>query len=164
MDSKVGQDAINHLIGEAIKLLSENGAPAGLLGVFASEYPKKVSAILGAPAKQDATPDLEQAVLAAMKKFVAEGELVPAGLAAERGTERVYVMVAGQRTSVSVKKPILAKLTEQLGSEASAKKKIREIALGAPEETAAGSRSDWIERQVSAFLMVSRIQPTGPAH
>jgi len=154
---------IDTLIGEALKLLAEKEAPAHVLGAFAAEYPQKVRAVLGAAPGLDEPLDLEQAILSAMKRFVEEGHLQPAGIGQERGIERTYVQIGGQRTSISVRKPVMDRLAGHMGSASAARKKVREIASQAPANVP-GTRSEWVERQIGAWLALQAKPPNQIAH
>ena len=161
MSAPVDPKTVHALVGEALTLLAKDGASAEQVGSFALAYPERVFAVLGRPQPQvDQAPDLVKLIRDAMASFVADGGLISGVVdrgAPYRKLVRVNVLVSGQRTTVSVTKALLDKVATETGSERAARSLVRDLAAQAPANVK--SRSIWLDRQLQAHLVMSRMSP-----
>ncbi|MBC7619096.1 MAG: hypothetical protein H7293_08935 [Candidatus Saccharibacteria bacterium] len=130
---------LNALVGAALRGLIQSGADDQAIGAFAAEHRERVAQILGMPAASTEHPDLSAIVAAAVAEGIANGLLV-AGKSKSRqrpaGTEfrRVFIVVAGVRTSVTVPNELLAKVATATGSTKAARRLVETYANQATDE------------------------------
>jgi hypothetical protein len=167
MSAPVDPKTVNAILGEALTLLAKDGVPAEQVGSFALAYPERVFAVLGRPQPPvEHVPDLVKLIRDAMASFVADGGLISG--VADRGSPdrrlvRVNVLVNGQRTTVSITKALLDKVATETGSDRAARSLVRELAAQAPTDVK--SRSVWLDRQLQAHLVMSKMSPSAtPPH
>jgi len=141
---------LNAIVGAAIRALVESGADDESIGSFAATHRTKVSAILGQPELSLQQPDLadlvQKAVLAAIEQ--------KSGIGRRQTTERFNVIIAGRRTSLSINKEVVSKLTLAKGSRGAASKTIRRIAVDTPSNEE--NKSAWVEERILTFLDFSK--------
>lgn len=146
---------IDAIVGAALKALVESGADDEFIGAFAENHRTKIAHILGITEAQNALPDLESIIAAAVTNALAT-----AGLDNQRKsrakTKRVNVSIAGKRTSVTVNTQILSKLIESKGAK-QAIKIIEELSNSAPQQP---GRSKWVMQRLESILAFA---PAGSA-
>lgn len=154
----------NALIGEAVRLLSEIGAPVDVLGAFAARYPAMVQKTLGgrvhavsqkAPVvdRDAAAVDLEAVVHSMMTKVIKESGLIDKTASQKPGRVTINVLCGGRRTSVKVRASLIDQMNAVTGSLEDSQKIIKEIAGSAPED--AENRSAYVNEQIKHYLLLS---------
>lgn len=151
---------LNTIVGAAIKALAESGAADEFVGAFAASHRAKVASILGAsePAadSQDLLAIVTQAVSIAM-------EQAGLGKRKEPSTTRVNVEIAGRRTSLTLSRVVLDKLSQAKGTKQQVKAVIQDLANTAPMEVE--NRSGWVEERLHGFLaLMDRDGPSAAHH
>ena len=140
---------LNAIVGSAIKALAESGADDALVGSFAASHRAKVAQILGHSEKSTEAPDLLSLVTQAVGAALAN-----AGVLAKQGrprsTRRVYVNVAGRRTSLTLRAESMDKLAESTGGSKQASAAIQSLASSAPVDVA--NRSRWVEERLPGLI------------
>jgi hypothetical protein len=114
---------LNAIVGAAVRALVESGADDERIGAFAAAHRMRVAEILGMSPTPAGPPDLIEVVREAVR-----GVLTESGLAARpvrQTAKRVFVMVAGKRTSVTVDPRLFQKVSEVNGGDAKAQAVIR---------------------------------------
>lgn len=152
---------LNAIVGAAVRALVETGADDERIGAFAAAHRVRVAEILGLSPAPAGPPDLVELVREAVR-----GVLTETGLTARpvrQTAKRVFVLVAGKRTSVTVDPRLFQKLSEVNGGDAKAQAVIRDLATKAPSDTS--NRSGWIEQRLIAITQLpSQAAPPGKPH
>ena len=141
---------LNAIVGAAIKALAESGAADEFVGAFAASHRAKVASVLGAsepaPDSQDLLAIVTQAVGLAM-------EQAGIGKRKEPTTKRVNVEIAGRRTSLTLSRAVLDKLSQAKGTKQQAKAVIQDLANTAPMDVE--NRSGWVEERLLGVLTLA---------
>lgn len=138
---------LDAIVGAAIKALAESGAADEFVGSFAASHRGKVARILGLAAPEpEQAPDLVAIVTKAVEDAMAK-LAVPAkeGSRAPRA-RRVYVTVAGRKTSVTLAEASIDKLVASAGDRRKAMGVIQQLAARAPADVP--NRSKWVEQHM----------------
>lgn len=141
---------VNALVGSAIKGLVESGADPEFIGEFAASHRTDVARILGHAESAPPVIDLEALVTRSVASALEAAGLTKKPRESRAKTTRVTVKIGSQRTSVTLNKDLVSRLTDVRGSKRDAEQFIEEIANKAP---APPGRSKWVEARVQAFLL-----------
>lgn len=152
------ESKLNAIVGAALKGIVEAGADDEFVGAFAARHREKVAQQLG----MSATPRSEAPDLLAIVGDAVRAALADAGLVKRTAqSRRVYVTVAGRRTSLTLGRDLLARLEQAKGSE-EARLLVQQLANGAPSTP---NRSGWVEeRLVAAMRAEAAPAPGAPRH
>ncbi len=160
-DEDIKDRQLNAIVGAAIRALAESGADDEAIGAFAASHRVKVAHLLGNPEQAlQPPPDLQTIIQHAVSSALESagvGGKKPLG----KTTERFNVEIAGRRTSLSIDKEVVAKLSQAKGTRKAANKFVQEIAKGVPEGTV--NRSGWVEERILAFLDFRNTPGSAPA-
>lgn len=150
---------LNAIVGSALRALADSGADSEAIGEFAVKHREEVARILGVSQELPQAPDLHAVVAQALSQALAD-----AGIGTKRSSkkERVFVFVAGRKTSVTLQTSTVEKVEKVKGSKREAKSFIQELASRAPVE--ATNRSGWIEERLQSFLSYSHPFSSDPKH
>ncbi len=151
---------LNAIVGAALRALMETGADDSQVGAFAAEHRVKVAAILGADSVPAGPPDLASLVREAMKGVLTEAGLTLAK--AKSTTKRIFVVVGGKRTSITVDPGLFEKLSASSGGSTKARAVIRDLASKAPSTVS--NRSGWIEERLIAITQLPAHSAPSRAH
>lgn len=144
------------LLGEAVRLLVQSGATGVAITDFINQYSEVVQATL-APEPATVQPDLKAQVKDALREALEE--LAPPASRADTGLrKRVSVFIDGARTSVSLRKELVASTVAALGDEKKVRQLIQEYACSKPEGVA--NRTAWVEQQLEHHLLMVKAEPT----
>lgn len=142
---------LNAIVGSAIKALVETGADDALIGSFAATHRSKVAEILGHKEHVTESPDLLELVTQAVRTAMGD-----AGIQARlkqpstRRTRRVYVNVAGRRTSLTLSSESLDGLAKAYGGAKSALAAIQSLIESAPPGIE--NRSRWVDERLAGLI------------
>ena len=135
------QFKLNALVGAALRGLVQSGADDQAIGAFAAEHRERVAQILGMAAPV-APVDLQ----AVIESAVAQGGKPRRQSGAAR---RVYVVVAGVRTSVTIPSALFEEVAAAGGGAKEARRLAEQYANQAPDE---GNRSGWTVERLRGHL------------
>lgn len=159
MSADHSSQKLNAIVGAALRALALAGAEDEVLGAFAAEHRVKVAEILGISSQAPVTVDLQTIITNAVTEGVRQSHLalgLGGGLShaksAKGAVKRVYVTVAGKRTSLTVPNDLFERVATNLGGLKPAMKVIREYANQAPANK---KRSSWTEQQLTSLLTLS---------
>ncbi|MCY1165254.1 hypothetical protein D9M73_51570 [compost metagenome] len=138
---------LNAIVGAAIKALAESGAADEFVGAFAASHRAKVAGILGANEPVSDSQDLLAIVTQAVGMAL---EQAGVGKRKETTTKRVNVEIAGRRTSLTLSRNSLDKLSLAKGTKQQAKAVIQDLANTAPMDVE--NRSAWVEERLHGYL------------
>ncbi len=141
---------LNAIVGAALKALAENGADDETLGAFAANHRSKVAEILGCSSAQPQAPDLLSLVTQAVTQAMANIPELKGVSKKEKRAKRISVLIANQRTSVTISPTTVARLIEAKGNKKQAREFIEELANKAPQDS--DNRSKWVEARLLSFL------------
>lgn len=148
------------LLGEAVRLLVQSGATGVAITDFINQYSEVVQATL-APTPEPIQQDLKAQVKDALREALEE--LVPPAGKAESGLrKRVSVFIDGARTSVSLRKDLVANTVAAVGDEKKVRQLIQEFANTKPEGMT--NRTAWVEQQLQHHLLMVKAEPTLSNH
>ncbi|KVP96573.1 hypothetical protein WJ96_04930 [Burkholderia ubonensis] len=144
-----------HLLGEAVRLLVQSGATGAAITDFINEYSGVLEATL-APLPEPAQPDLKAQMKDALKEALLE--LAPPSQKPSGGLRKqVSVYIAGaKKTTVFVRKDLLATAVTAVGSEKQARRLINELANSKPADHT--NRSAWVEEQLQHHLLLLKAE------
>ncbi len=146
------QFKLNALVGAALRGLVQSGADDQAIGAFAAEHRERVAQILGMAAAPVAPVDLqaviESAVAQGIEKAQSQGRLGKARRQAG-AARRVYVVVAGVRTSVTIPSALFEEVAAAGGGAKEARRLAEQYANQAPDE---GNRSGWTVERLRGHL------------
>ncbi len=151
MDNPQDEDKVDAIVGAALKAMADSGVSRARLGAFALNFREEVAEILGLKATKPEEPDLLSLVTQAVKQAMADPALV-AALPRRRpapAKKRVWVLVNGKATSVTLSAESLSRLEETAGGRKKAKSIIQQLAESAPPDVI--NRSGWIQERLTAF-------------
>lgn len=151
---------LNAIVGAAVRALADSGADDEAIGAFAASHRVKVARILGHPEEALQPPDLQTIVQQAVSLALEQAGL-GTRKSAGKTTQRFNVEIAGHRTSISIDKGVIAKLSEAKGSKKAVNKFVQQIAYNVP--TGIENRSGWIEERIHAFLNFGAGEESAPA-
>lgn len=145
------QFKLNALVGAALRGLVQSGADDQAIGAFAAEHRERVAQILGmaAPvAPVDLQAVIESAVAQGIEKAQSQGRL---GKPRRQSgaARRVYVVVAGVRTSVTIPSALFEEVAAAGGGAKEARRLAEQYANQAPDE---GNRSGWTVERLRGHL------------
>lgn len=143
------EDVLDAIVGAALKGMVESGAGRANIGAFAASFRKEVTGILGQHPKEEA-PDLLQLVTQAVKEALADPTNAPKRAKAKEPSKRVYVMVNGQRTSLTISGELMDRLDATSGGRRQTKQLLQQLAQAAPQDTL--NRSGWVQSRAMATL------------
>jgi|JI6StandDraft_1071083.scaffolds.fasta_scaffold03280_3 hypothetical protein len=150
MDDQDTKDRqLNAIVGGALRGLAESGADDEAIGAFARSYLPKVSKILGCPREALEPPDLTQIIQESVAQALANAGLKPARKSRKQN-DRFTVNIAGQRTSITIQKTIVAQILEVKGNPKAVSSFVREVALDVPD--AVENKSAWVEDRIATLL------------
>ncbi len=153
---------LDAIVGSALRVLVENGADDSLVGLFAARHREKVAEILAVPTAVESAPDLVAIVRQAVSEALSGSVIdVTKGKSREKAS-RIYVVVEGRRTSVTISRSTVSRLVEAKGGAPQAKETIQTFANHAPKDIP--NRSAWIEERVQALLAFGDTIPEGQQH
>ena len=141
---------LNAIVGAALKALAESGADDETIGAFAANHRSKVAKILGCVNDDPPAPDLLSLVTQAVAQAMANGSGLGAPLKTASRAKRINVVVANQRTSVTISPETVTKLIEAKGNKKQAYEFIEHLANKSPDKV--GNRSKWVEERLLSFL------------
>lgn len=148
-DDEIKDRQLNALVGGAVRGLVESGAEDEAIGAFAASYRQKAAKILGHPQEATSPPDLTAVIKEAVTQaLAASGQVTPK--TSRRQNEHFTVLIGGQKTSVTIHKEVIARLSEAKGSKSEVSRFVREVAKDVPETVA--NKSEWIEERIGAVL------------
>ena len=139
---------LNAIVGAALRGLVDSGASDEFVGSFAATHRVKIAELLGATAHAAQSPDLLDLVTQAVGEALAES-----GVGFKRRSmpaTRIYVTVAGKRTSLTVSSELLQRLVQAKGGTTAARSAIQELATTAPPGSE--NRSGWVSERLLALL------------
>lgn len=150
MDEKDLKDRqLNALVGGAVRGLVESGVDDEAVGAFAASYRLRAAMLLGHPQEALDPPDLTEVIKTAVAQALAEaGQATPKK--SRKQNDHFTVMIRGQKTSVTIRKDVIAQLTEARGDKAEVSRFVREVAKDVPESV--DNKSEWIEERISTLL------------
>jgi hypothetical protein len=135
---------LNEIVGAAIKALAESGAADEIVGSFAVSHRDKVARILGFSAPEPEQPtDLLALVRQAVEDAMTKASLVPSARGRGPKKIRIYVTVAGRKTSLTLSSVEVDRLVELIGDRRTAIELIQKLADSAPSDVV--NRSNWVE-------------------
>lgn len=150
MQHDSGTRKLNAIVGAAIKALVESGAGDEFVGAFAASHRTKVASILGAVEMTHDSQDLLGIVTQAVGLALVQAGV---GKRKEPVNKRVYVEIAGRRTSLTLSHAVLAKLAQAKGSKQKVAQVIQDLANTAPVNVE--NRSGWVEDRLLSFLSMT---------
>lgn len=149
---------LNAIVGSALKALAEGGADDEFIGAFAASHRAKVAKILGHPEAALQPPDLQMIVAQAVTQALADAGMGKGKASSKQAARRINVVVAGQRTSVTLARNTVAQLVEAKGGK-QANEFIQELVNNAP--VGVPNRSGWVEERLRAFLSFGQTGSAG---
>lgn len=142
------------LLGEAVRLLVQSGATGASITDFINEYSEVIHATL-APPPETASPDLKAQVKDALKEVLQE--LAPPARRTKAGLRKqVAVYIAGAKTSLSLRKDLLASTAAAVGGDKQVRQLIHEFANSKPDTHP--NRSAWVEEQLQHHLLLAKAE------
>ncbi|WP_126223556.1 hypothetical protein [Burkholderia ambifaria] len=142
------------LLGEAVRLLVQSGATGASITDFINEYSEVIHATLTAPPETTA-PDLKAQMKDALKEVLQE--LAPPARRTQAGLRKqVAVYIAGAKTSLSLRKDLLARTAAAVGGDKQVRQLIHEFANSKPDTHA--NRSAWVEEQLQHHLLLTKAE------
>jgi RNA 3'-terminal phosphate cyclase len=143
-----------HLLGEAVRLLVQSGATGAAIADFISDYSNILEATL-APSPADTQPDMKAQMKEALKEALLE-LAPPAQRTRSDLRKRVYVHVAGAKTSLSLRKDMFERTVEAVGSQAKVQELVQEFANSKPDGVV--NRSAWVDEQLQHHLLLIKAE------
>jgi signal transduction protein with GAF and PtsI domain len=142
------------LLGEAVRLLVQAGAEGVAIADFICAYSEVLQRNL--PERPEpAAPDLKAQIKEALKEALQE--IAPPSRRTQAGMRKqVAVYVSGVKTSLSLRKDLVAKIEEATGGSKPARRLIHEFANSHPPGHS--NRSAWVEEQLHKHLMLARVE------
>lgn len=148
------------LLGEAVRLLVQSGATGVAITDFINEYSDVIKATLVDPPVQAAS-DLKGQVKEALKEALQE--IAPPSRRTKAGLRKqVAVYVAGAKTSLSLRKDLLAKVDDAAGSAKAARQLINDFANAKPDSHP--NRSAWVEERLQNHLLLAKVETRLTSH
>jgi hypothetical protein len=142
------------LLGEAVRLLVQSGATGASITDFINEYSEVIHATLAAPPETTA-PDLKAQMKDALKEVLQE--LAPPARRTQAGLRKqVAVYIAGAKTSLSLRKDLLASTAAAVGGDKQVRQLIHEFANSKPDTHP--NRSAWVEEQLQHHLLLTKAE------
>lgn len=145
---------LDAIVGSAIRALVESGADDEFIGSFSANHRIKVAGILEQSAATSSPPDLQSVVAQAVTQALSAAGIVGKQ---RNASQRVNVIIAGRRTSVTLGVATIEKLIEAKGGKSQAKELVQEMARTIP--TNVENRSGWLEERLQAFLTFQKNDP-----
>ena len=155
MNDNPDLDKLDALVGAALKGLVDSGASAAAIGAFAATYRVQAAQVLGIIESPPESPDLTELVSSAVTKALLDLNLVSQK---PKKSQKVFVTIAGSRTSVTVSPKTMERLVEERGSKG-ASQFIRQLADNAPSNIK--NRSKWFEERIVASFSFSASEGAG---
>lgn len=143
-----------HLLGEAVRLLVQSGATGASIADFINEYTTVLETTLvapPAPAPVDLKAQMKDALKEVLEELAPRAQRTKAGL-----RKQVAVYIAGAKTSLSLRRDLLASTTAVVGGEKKVRQLINELANSKPEGHA--NRSAWVEEQLQHHLLLAKAE------
>jgi len=140
---------LNAIVGAALKALADSGAEDEFVGAFAAAHRVKVASILGVGKPATETPDLLTIVTQAVGVALTQAG-VGKSKTLVQNTKRVNVEIAGRRTSLTLSRTVLERLTETKETKQQVKAVIQDLANTAPATVT--NRSGWVEERLLTIL------------
>lgn len=148
------ESKLNSIVGSAIRGLVESGASDESVGAFAHRHRTQVAQLLGIEKKPPTVEaDLQAVIAGAVAQALQVAGLIGPGRV--NAAERVYVLVGGRRTSLTIDRAVLRRLTQGAGRP-SANELIQTYANQVP--TGTKNRSKWVQDQLVAYVAMQGVQ------
>ena len=144
------------LLGEAVRLLVQSGATGASITDFIQEYSEVIHATLATPpelVQVDIKAQVKDALKEALEELAPPARRTAAGL-----RKQIAIYVNGAKTSVALRRDLLASTVEAVGNEKKARQLIQEFAATKPE--GATNRTAWIEQQLQHHLVMVKAETT----
>jgi RNA 3'-terminal phosphate cyclase len=142
-----------HLLGEAVRLLVQSGATGSSIVDFINEYSGVLEATL-APPSAAAQSDIKEQMKEALKEALLE--LAPPPRSRTESRKRVYVSIAGSKTSLSLRKDMYEHAVSAVGGPANAQRLVQEFANSKPDDHE--NRSAWVDEQLQHHLLLLKAE------
>lgn len=154
---------LNAIVGAAIRALAESGAEDEFVGSFAAAHRIKVAGILGQSESVPQAPDLLQLVTQAVGLALDQAGVNRRGMVRGSTAKRIYVVIAGKRTSLTLSRDVFEQLIKSKGDSRTAKMMVQDFANSVPPQI--DNRSGWVEERLLSFLaMGDDAQPHASRH
>jgi uncharacterized protein YfaS (alpha-2-macroglobulin family) len=142
------------LLGEAVRLLVQSGATGAAITDFIQGYSEVLHAAL-APPPEPVQSDIKAQVKDALKEVLQE--LAPPSRRTAAGLRKqLSLYVNGAKTSVALRRDLLASTVAAVGDEKKARQLIQQFANSKPESET--NRTAWIEGQLQQHLLLAKAE------
>lgn len=150
MENDPKEDELDAIVGAALKAMVESGAGRARLGAFAASFRDEVAQILGRKEAKPEEPDLLALVTQAVRQAIADPSMAAGARPKPLGAKRIYVLVNGRPTSVTIDRETLDGLERSVGGRKKSKAIIQELVETAPPDVS--NRSGWVRDRLISFM------------
>lgn len=153
-------DAIlDALVGAALKGLVAAGASPSAIGAFAASYRTEAAQVLGILPQPPEAPDLRQLVTDAVADAL---RATPQTGATRSRATKFHVLIAGQRTTITLRADLTEKIFAAKGSKTQAQQFVAQLAENTPPDIP--NRSAWVAERIAAALVFPQESTSAARH